>query len=792
MASKAKTPARPKPKAKAKRPAARPRRKVSAAAQPAPEALPVPVLAQAAPDGDDRFGWFMLAVLFGLYFYGKLYLISQPWGGPTYYYKFYASALFGVVPAALLSLGAVRLAARLLLRGNANVLPLLLLPQAVFWAWFCSRPYTVIGTMPELTLAWALPPKLILGSLAAAWLSGKERRPLWTRALRLSCLASGPIAMIVLWHFRADILPAPWILAGFVLAALFLTAIVAIPRSSERRPWGAWDWIAVVLIALALAGVGPFMDVYHQDCFIGPANAVLRGRTMLHDVLCEYGVTNIYFLALVFKLTGLKPVYQPLSVILIVLTVLEYLLMYWMARKAYLSRFLAFFAVAVAFCFNRCGSFTEWDNLVYPSIGPLRFGLPMLLVAAGYLRKANGSKAWGRVELALLGLASIWSIETSIYCLSAWCFSTGSEIIGQAESVPGALLTTLKRVAGALFAIAVAYAALYLFTYLRSGEWPNWDMYLAWINVYASGAAAWPLNPLGPYIVMPATACLSFMALIMLGREPSMKEPSVSMIAGLSGAAAAEFSYYIQRSHPNNLGHVAPLFVLVFFYWLDRAWARPQLSGRARWSATPAAFIVVVALLWNASDAINLRFGQSMLAYAGRDAVGLLRGQAPQPFFDFYHGLWDPKPYAGPTVGPSVELIKRYAGGQKRVGIFAPRNVEIHSLTETDDPLPIADIDEERWVRPHFNMDTEPDAYHAGDFILVGQDPSGGYTGDPVLPDNNGIDLHAQLNYLRARFKIVPLEPVATGGVWPMRLEALDAAPTTATASAPPPSAPKR
>ncbi len=117
---------------------------------------------------------------------------------------------------------------------------------------------------------------------------------------------------------------------------------------------------------------------FHQDFYLGPANSLLGGRTMLVDVFSQYGVGSILFLAGVFKVFPIA--YGTLALTEGVLAAGMFCLAYVTLRLAGVGRVLAWAAFAVALV-------VLVFNLLYPlggllQHGAFRFGMPMLILVA--------------------------------------------------------------------------------------------------------------------------------------------------------------------------------------------------------------------------------------------------------------------------------------------------------------------------------------------------------------------------------------------------------------------------
>jgi hypothetical protein len=728
-----------------------------------------------AASDDEQASWFLLAVFCAFYFFDWLLVASDAWPpNSASHYKIYAAALFIVLPLGLLCTWATAFVLRFFMRNNENLVPAILFSHMLFWAWIWSHPAPGLMSMDVLgPVRWTLPLLSVLAG-AAALASGVQRRRFWTYLQRLSLAGMPVLSLLLLWHFKTDTVAGYGTLIDFALLALFLSALVYLGRHRPAAALGWPDAVVCVLVFLVTVFTVTVLNYYHQNFYLGPVREVLDGRSLLVDVNCQYGVAVIYFLAAAMKVLGMKPHFTPLTFLLMAWTAGLYVVLYWAMRRIFRSRLLALLCLASIICLSRYGFYVD-DNVVFPNIGPLRFGLPILMLAAGYLRRSKGSPRWAWIEYGFLGLSSIWSLETFIYCMSIWGFSLAAETWGEARGVFDFLLRWVWGVVAALAAIAGAFACLYALTYVRAGVWPDWSHYLYFMNLYSGTFPNLPMDLWSPWVLLPGAACLGLLASALRTHERRDLDAGHYFIVGATGAAAAEFSYFIMRSHPTNLSNVAPLFLVLVFYWLDRSWTRPDMGGSARWTALPVALFVLASLHWYCLPTIEKRYSQSVLSWMGDSAVDLLRGKAPAEPTALTQ-IWAPIPLCGPRVDASLRLIGLYAKDQKQVAIFTPEMEETYALSGKASPYaigtPIQDL-----IGPSYGDGPIP--VKEGDVMLLYRDKDGGISGPPALQETYAVLLR-WVDDIKRHYALVPLEMDPTG-IWAVRLAPLGTPAQTAT-----------
>ena len=132
-------------------------------------------------------------------------------------------------------------------------------------------------------------------------------------------------------------------------------------------------------------------------------------------------------------------------------------------------------------------------NLVFPvgalpaQHGPLRFGLPMLVVlgAVAELRSPRYAGAALAAQLATVGVASIWALEGLVYTLATFaavvCFRAWT------AGTAGRLRWAVRRGLLALAACLVAHLLLNAATLVFAGELPDYGWYLAYLRTFLLG-----------------------------------------------------------------------------------------------------------------------------------------------------------------------------------------------------------------------------------------------------------------------------------------------------------------
>jgi hypothetical protein len=433
-----------------------------------------------------------------------------------------------------------------------------------------------------------------------------------------------------------------------------------------RRASLAFD--AAVVLAIALMVVNPNFsyEATHYNFYLGPVNDLLHGKSLLVDINCQYGVLVIYFLALVFKSGVLPLTYKGLAALIGLLQVVQYSLIYLLLRRLLGTQFFAALVLGLVLLIS---FFSQRELAALPSIGPLRFGLVFLLLCLPVLRSWRPSLA--RVcrlgAHALVGVAAVWSVEVFVYVLAT---HLGILVWEQLPAAGPADL--LKRLARELRWTLAAAAGVHLFLALdilvRAGEWPHWNRYLDYLALYSVGEfGTLPIDPWTPWALIMAVYFVSVLLLLYLGYRPMPRPhlPELDAVAGLTAFGLAQFTYYLGRSHPNNLYHICIPSLVLAAYWLCAlVRCREALPARFWRPATYAVYCLGM---------LQVVLGVPFLAdqWERTAAQALVSGRPIE--------LWSNQP-TDPQVEEAVGLIERYMGGRDRVPLFIAPNHTTEAL----------------------------------------------------------------------------------------------------------------
>ena len=256
-------------------------------------------------------------------------------------------------------------------------------------------------------------------------------------------------------------------------------------------------------------------------------------------------------------------------------------------------------------------------------------------------------------------LASLWSFEAFAYTLAAYLAIVAVEAIAAEGRARDVLRRRLPPVAIGFVAVQVVFAVV---TRLAAGAWPGWGTYLDFIRLYSvKGFYTLPVDDWSPGFVLAGLCFVSALAVcIFVLRRPAVVRAWPELFAALAASTAfaiVAFSYFLGRSHPNNLHHVAPpvfIFAALWLALIDRTRGRPLLLLRLGFAALA---------VWSAAMLIGGAWGDVKAKFPNT-ALGTIL-EHPCRLGDRVRALAD-NPVVIPQGAEGAALLERYDPGRSR------------------------------------------------------------------------------------------------------------------------------
>ena len=362
---------------------------------------------------------------------------------------------------------------------------------------------------------------------------------------------------------------------GALPLALYCTAVLAFAAVFTReresgRTFGWWllAYTIPVLVFSFSTGItdddGALLTLWHHwGAYIGPSEALLSGATILRDIPLQYGLGPTLLIAGacgidcwpgMYFVTGAAIFFFGLGVGAMALA---------LCRADGWQRLLA-----LCCCFTASFLWTSYPpevstSIITPSTTGLRY-LPAVALACYLFFQQDIEKYRWRTGIAhvLWAVGFLWSPESAFYVTFIWWpYFLWTEVVASREALMSALVRALAK----LVAVAATVIVLFLLVfYLVYGTTPT---------LY--GYFAYAINPPGPMPINPHGTVLFFVAVTLLAALATFHQLRTEadplllrrgfVVQLLSYAAA---SYFLGRSHDNNVLNVLPFMLLVVLYAL--------------------------------------------------------------------------------------------------------------------------------------------------------------------------------------------------------------------------------
>jgi hypothetical protein len=568
--------------------------------------------------------------------------------------------------------------------GKAALLGMLLLwgvgAAALLWRAAKAEPWAHAGRLAELApRLWTATAVLVLGSLlTVTHLASLDPLPLAAGAVLVAALVFAP-ARLRSWRPAGR---AGAVLDALVALLLLLTIV---------------DLVVITPDDPASTPLERFVDgvvQFHHDFLLGPANQVLGGQPMLVDTASQYGVGSIYFIAGWFQLVPIG--YGTFALLDGLLTGLSFVAAYAVLRLAGTSRLLAASALGVGAIVLVLAR--EYPVGALPQEGPLRFGIPLLVITA-----TVAAERWPRRTTALeaaafgaLAVSAVWALEA--LALTAATFAAIAAFRAWLRPAGDRVRWLLRQAVIGLAACVGAHLLFAAATLAATGELPDWGQYLAFLDAFLFGELGnltYDFVRWSPGLALGAGYMASAAALVLLvvrGGEPAARERAALVaIAGTTAYGIFQFSYFVDRSAPHVLPYVCLPLLLAGSLWLAlllRARpAPPTALTRGALALSAALAVLLVAGAW---DTATGRLGHTALAHVVPGGIGPVAAVDRLVHF----------PALTPAALEGQRMLDRFLPGERLSVVLAQPNVANETLMRSGraNLLPLGDAWEDSFV----------------------------------------------------------------------------------------------
>jgi hypothetical protein len=328
-------------------------------------------------------------------------------------------------------------------------------------------------------------------------------------------------------------------------------------------------FLNILLISfLGLASFRVGLEFHHGSFYVGPATLVRQGGTLLWDVPSQYGFLNILLIALVPTKSVWQSLYIVNSITIFISAVIAFVLFHGVARGTLGKLFAFLTAFACVLIFPSVGMGYEGAN-AFPSTGALRFVWCYVILLVVILAEKYSLNAPTQKKVLILGSACwvvsfFWSLESALYGTAIWipyfllqCFWSGEKL----EWGHQHLLSAVVRLMKLLLLLVLSFFCIGLFYQLRFGFFPDWLGFYEYALTYKNGFTALFVDTGKAVWVLVVLYCGILSMLYQ-----SIRSQQAGLLVGIAslGCFWVTCSYFVSRSHDNNILNLMPLLLLSF------------------------------------------------------------------------------------------------------------------------------------------------------------------------------------------------------------------------------------
>lgn len=388
--------------------------------------------------------------------------------------------------------------------------------------------------------------------------------------------------------------------------SMVVLVVMGINRHAVLRSTGQWTKaiqnLGFALVVVSLSFVTTQLNDerllvawHHWGAYIGPSELVLAGARLFVDIPAQYGLGPTLIIASACGHSCWEGMYYLVGITTILYSVVIAYMALSINNKNGIERGIPRWLVlilSIVCCFFWAG-YPENISLplTFPSAGGLRF-LPALLLVTFLIRADHRFQnercfsIWGHVSWCL---AALWSPESGFYATCIWWPYFILLHASKANSVRDMIVRLCKAFAELLL-VAIGLIAIFSVSY--------WLIY----RTAPSGSTffAYAMNPPGPLPIDPNGTIWFFVTVVILasinnwlsfqrtGNTPSFRRGFLFLLLTYS-----TFSYFLGRSHDNNILNITPFILLALLQifststvQLLRTIAALLLASLLGWSST--------------------------------------------------------------------------------------------------------------------------------------------------------------------------------------------------------------
>lgn len=382
----------------------------------------------------------------------------------------------------------------------------------------------------------------------------------------------------------------------FTYLLLLITVIVSVALlilnsrmlSRVKFPHNTKLFYLLLIFPLAFYICQAPIEYHHYSFFVGPIFDVIKGKSLLSETPSQYGYLSIHFLVFMLEKIGVS--FNTFNFVNITLFALYYSFAGYLFFKL-LKSIVAASVFTIVFMLMQT-FFSHYTYVLLPSTGPIRFGIVMIVFGIFVFFSKRAQTVLSAIGASI---SLFWSPETAVYVIPAWFFACLVISYLSTNTRKEFILSFLHAFRVFFVFSLLIFVYILLFEYSHFHVMPQLMNFFAYVSSYqdGSGSILMPLYENYYFALLINLLGLATVAHFVIRKIRARYLPALSFI---SISNVALLSYYIGRSHENNIVNIAGflLLELVTVYAVVREYYSIKFDRIKHIFAVPIAIFLVL------------------------------------------------------------------------------------------------------------------------------------------------------------------------------------------------------
>jgi hypothetical protein len=354
-------------------------------------------------------------------------------------------------------------------------------------------------------------------------------------------------------------------------------------------------------------------QLHHWGCYVGPAELVRQGGYLLWNVPSQYGFLSILSIV-VLPFKSCWESFYVLQIIFLLISSMVLFVTLYASNKTIINYWVSM-GIAFISVFLIPGYIPGFRGVSsYPSSGPFRFlwvQVILFFIVFQYRKKYFGEKKEIIIGSLIWLVSTLWAFEVAYYVSFSWFGYLLIKSVHMKDDNAVDYKITLAKIIRSfsipVFFFLISLAVISAFYLIRSGHLPDWLSYYEYVLSFKEGFDGLIINA-GGAIGVPLII-LFFIVCFISERWTEFRKYQnyIAVLAACLLSLYACLTYFIGRSHENNLLNLMPLMVLIIaiISLLNNSIDISYTHSLLKYFSIPLYIVIIVLTLGNRVVFVN-------------------------------------------------------------------------------------------------------------------------------------------------------------------------------------------